>query len=398
MRRYRLTFLIRVSAGLGLLLWCLPSYAQNATRLDVGQCFSPVLVTHAESNVVMNYQYLFLSLIDQHNYDQIKANTSATALLPVGLFSGDFNYFQSARKDYFEFKSENINFYLARSDDVSFLPTEWKSTIDNCINGVLRSPQNVTGLAYFSVDLDPYKVRLELKYYSSEPNTAGPRIRLSKITDGYLVDEKTGARREQLYRDCYTSWFDFTCPTTDAQSEFTIYRSSPNAKVSVALNAIGISNFNKSIGIEIEPLPKKRECKVVDEEKSTAFKTDQIEIHNAGFRTGKTYDSGKEEKAVFKITTAIAGKDKFPGKVTDARCITPDPGFVWVMDPRVEPKFPATLQSIGMNGSRDPDWTGNEVTCAVMTNTGDPRWVIIEGHYTPAVMKCTDVDWEEKKK
>jgi hypothetical protein len=344
----------------------------------------------------VNYQYLFLSLVDEHNYDKIKANTGATALLPIGMFSGDFNYFQEARKDYFDFKSENINFYLARSDDVTFLPTEWKSTIDNCINGVLKTPQNVTGLAYFSVDLDPYKVRLELKYYSSESNTPGPRIRSSKITGGYILDAKTNARHDQLYRDCYWSMADFTCPSTDVQSEFTIYRMNPNEKVSVALNAIGMSNFNKSTGIEIDPLPKKRDCKVTEEEKSKMFRTDKIEIHNAAFKTGKSYDSGREEKEVFRITATIAGTDKYPGKITDARCFTPDSGFVWVMDPRTDPKYTITLQSIGMNGNRDPDWGGNEVTCGVMTNTTNERWVVIEGHYTPAMMKCTDVDWQVK--
>jgi hypothetical protein len=383
--------------GLCLLLLCSSSAFAQATQLDVSKCFPDALRYHSSSNVVEKYQYLFLSLIDNHNYDSIKADSGATALLPIGLFSGNFSVFQQKRQDYFESKSENINYYLAKSVDVSYMPSEWKSTVEKCIDDTLKNPgSGVTGIVYFPVDVDAYKVRMELKYYSSEPDTLAPRIRSSKITGGYIVDDKTNKKLTQLYPKCSWSWSNSSCPRMDAQSEFMVYRDNPNQKISITLNAIGKTNFNKSIGFDLDPLAKKRICKVVDDTATREFKTDRIEIHGEDWKTGKTYDSGKEEKGVFKIYASVGADDKYPGRVTDAQCVLPDSGFVWVMDPRTDPKFALTLQAVGLSGARDPDWSGNKVYCVVMTNTGYPpnaRWVVMEGHYTPAKMSCEDQDW-----
>jgi hypothetical protein len=362
--------------SLAAIMTILPKTADCQQRNDVSQCFSPLLVTHHESSVIMHYQYLFLSLIDETNYSGVKADTSATALLPVGMFSGDFHYFQEQRRHYFELKNENIDFYLSKRDDIQFLPPEWRPTIDACIKQTLTSQ---VGLGYYAVDLDEYKVSLELKY-RSDRSLPGPKVLDSTITDGYILDKK-GNKLRQLYSDCWTRHIAWTCPRTDENSEFTVYRDNPNKKVHIALN---LADVAPSTGIDLDILPKRIKCdETIEGVKPTYFKV-EVSKNNPEWRTGVTYDSGKEEKDVLKIRTVIEGK------ILDVSCKTPDSGFIWPMG------APATLALIHM--SKQVEWNDNgEAYCAYMTNTKDPRTVVVEGHYLKPKTECKTLDWDVKQ-
>src|SRR5450432_3121095 len=90
--------------SLTCVLLCTGCLAQ--TKIDVSQCFSEELVTHVTQNIAMNFLYNYLAVIDEKTYSKVQANSSATALLPAGLFSGDWNGFQEARRNYFRLHSE----------------------------------------------------------------------------------------------------------------------------------------------------------------------------------------------------------------------------------------------------------------------------------------------------
>src|ERR1017187_886871 len=86
---------------LSLLVIGLCSTSLCQTKIDVSQCFSEQLVTHVTQNITTNFIYNYLAVINEQTYDKVKSDASAVALLPPGLFQGNWNAFKETRKDYF---------------------------------------------------------------------------------------------------------------------------------------------------------------------------------------------------------------------------------------------------------------------------------------------------------
>jgi hypothetical protein len=350
------------------------------TKIDVSQCFSEELVTNVTQNIAANFLYNYLSVIDEKTYYKVQANSSATALLPVGLFSGDWNAFQEARRNYFQLHSESLSYYQAVSTNTKFLPPEWRGTIDNCIN---RLTQNSGyGVLYFPVFDDPTTVRLELKYRSTGNET--PRVRSSQIENGNVVDGK--GQSVPLYRACYFSWLDLSCPRLDTQSEFIMKRTNPNMKMHVILN---LDNSSQSTGFDIDILPKKQRCVTKYEPAPPVWDKKDIEIHHPPSVLLDDFWGGDPNRLQLYFIRL-----EYPGKIVFASCApsSADTSYNHVMnnDPNQRDRW----QARGMN--RNPDWNDNGVfQCLGMTNTGNTRFTHVEIEYQQQIshQECTDVDW-----
>jgi hypothetical protein len=341
------------------------------TKVDVSQCFSEQLVTHVTQNITTNFLYSYLAVIDEQTYYKIQANSSATALLPAGLFQGDWNAFKEARMHYFELHSENLAYYQSIATNTKFLPPEWRGTIDNCINKITQNAGY--GMLYLPVFDDPVTVRLELKYRSTE-NTV-PRVKSSQIDNGTAVDG--GGQPVPLYRACYSSWFDFTCPRVDAQSEFILKRTDPNKSLHVVLNL----DNSQSTGFDIDILPKKQSCALTYAHSATQTDERDVEIHTALIDDFWGGEPNRLQLYYIRL--------QYPGKILFASCVPID-SYNHVMNNDANQRDRWVARGMG----RNPDWDDNGVfQCLGMTNTGNTRNTHIKVQYQVPQTECTDIDW-----
>ena len=193
----RKAFSMRGQVSATYLTIAVPAHGQ-ARAVSVRDCFSPLLVTQESHTSETNWEYFYLSLIDEKTFDQIKAGAKTSALTPYGYFTGDFDYFREKRRSYFELHSENIKYYQAMASNVSYLPESWRPTIETCISDTLRNVSK--GLSYFVVNSTPKRFRLEIKYVSTEKTHVGPYVTSSEIIGGYV--EIDGKQRKSLYPVC----------------------------------------------------------------------------------------------------------------------------------------------------------------------------------------------------
>jgi len=369
MRAKNILFAFVLVTGIGA------AQAQIAsTKIDVGPCFSSQLVTTVTTNIVTNYLYNYLAVINEENYNQVKVNSSATALLPVGLFSGDFNAFQEARRKYFELHHVSLEYYQSLETKTQFLPIEWRPTIDNCINKLTEA--SGYGVLYDPITDEPNITVLSVKYRSTE-NGAGPRVRFSQIDNATVVNAK--GESVSLYRACYSSWFDFTCPLIDDQSEFILKRTDPNKKIHVILN---LAN-KQSTAFDIDILPKKQRCAEVSDPSTTQQADQDIDIHKV--LVDDFWGSEPNRLQLYFIRL------QFPGKIDYATC-TPVDSYNHVMNNDQNQRDRWTARGM----KRNPDWDDNGVfQCLGMTNTGDPRHthVMVQYEVPHSHQQCSDVDW-----
>lgn len=360
-----------------LLVLCVVSPCQ-VSKVDISKCFSDVLVTHVTKDVVTNYLYVYLSLIAEDDYKKIQADSSAMALLPSGLFQGDWNYFQEARQTYFDLHSENVHFYQSLATNVKYLPDEWRGTIDNCIN---RVTQNFGfGVLYFPIYDDADTVMLELKYRTLSRQDHIPRVRSAQIDNAHVIDAK--GEKVPLYRDCYFKSVDFTCPSLDSQSEFILKRDNPNNKVHVVLNL----DNEQSTGFDIDILPKKVQCNLGYHNSQIQTDTKAVEIHTPpnSVLLDEFWGSDPNRLQLFMIQL------QYPGRVVDGTCGVND-SFYHIMnsDPN-QIMFWRDFHQMRHN----PDWDDQGgFRCLGMTNTGNARNAQIVVRYQVPQPECADVDW-----
>lgn len=368
-RRLGSAFTMASSQLLLVLALCAVGFCQ--TKIDVSQCFSEQLVTHVTRDITNNFIYNYLAVIDEQTYYKVQADSSATALLPQGLFQGDWKAFQEARKHYFELHSENVAYYQSLATNTKFLPPEWRGTIDNCINRLTQTEGH--GVLYLPVFDDPTTVRLELKYRSTENSV--PRVKSSLIDNGNAVD--ANGQPVPLYRACYSSWFDFTCPRLDTQSEFILKRTDPNKSMHVVLNL----DNSQSTGFDIDILPKKQSCALTYAHSDLQTENRDVEIHTALIDDFWGGEPNRLQLYYIRL--------QYPGRIQFATC-TPIDSYNHVMnnDPNQRDRWVAR----GMR--RNPDWDDNGVfQCLGMTNTGNTRNTHVMVQYQAPKTECTDVDW-----
>lgn len=343
----------------------------DSTKIDVSQCFPDVLVTKLTTNVTEHYLYYYLAIIDESTYKKAQDNASTSALTAYGFFSGDWNHFREERRKFFALHNESIDYYRTQFTDLRYLPTEWHSTIDNCINRLTANAGY--GVYYQPVVIGPQLIRLELKYKPTGNDYL--RVRSSEIKNGSLDDE---GKVKSLYRPCYVKASDITCPRMDSQSEFFIRRTDPNDKVSINLN---VDDPKHSTGLDIDPMPKKVKCKTTYENSPVKSETRKVEIHSALIQE---YWGGDNQQ-LYLIEA------HFPGKVVYATCIAYD-------------SFNATLNNDPNQRQRwhdwhglssNPDWKDDVVRCMGRTNTGpdNRRETWITANYQESQEVCTEIDW-----
>lgn len=349
------------------------SSGQN--RIDVSQCFSEQLVTRVTQDVATNFLYQYLAVINEKTYDKVQANSSATALLPEGLFKGNWDAFQESRRAYFQSHSESLSYHQAMASNSSFLPPEWRESVDRCINQLIQHSGN--GLWYFPVFVDPTTIRVELKYRSA--GNVMSRVRSWRIDGGNVVDGNGNTM--PLYRACYVSWLDLSCPLLDTQSEFILKRTDANKNVRVSLN---LTDSSQSTGFDIEVLPKKQRCGLTYAHSTTVSDDRNVEIHTPPSMLLDDFWGGEPNRLQLYYIRL-----QYPGRILFASC-TPHDSYNHVMnnDPNQRDRW----QARGMK--RNPDWDDTGVfQCLGMTNTGNTRFTQITVQYQVPQTECTEVDW-----
>jgi hypothetical protein len=359
-----------------------PAHGQ-ANMLSVKDCFSPVLVSHSSYSSETNWEWYYLSMVDETNYQQVKAATSASAF--GGFFAGDFNYFQEQRRHYFEMHSESIKYYQTMSSNVSSLPPSWQPTIQKCIADTLRA-SSTAGLTYFVANSTPERFRLEIKYTSTESFYFGPWVKSSEIVGGYV--EVDGQKRRSLYPDCWTSKSSFTCPNVNSTNEFIVIRDDPNKTVSIQLN---LSNEKHSTSFDVEIVPKEIHCDSTYEgSKRETIVLPSVPIMLSNY----SYGSGGWESTIW-TARAIA-----PGKVTAIPSYTySDPtNMHLLLSANADQMRSAALVAKSvhqMDITADPYWQ-NDVILFVGTQNGGPagKTMNITAEYQLSTESCHDVDWK----
>jgi hypothetical protein len=363
-----------------LILVTLCSVSPCQIKIDASQCFSSQLVSHVTEDIVTNFIYIYLAVIDERTYPDIKSNASAVALLPPGLLQGEWPEFQKSRKEFFELHNENLAYYQSLETNTTFLPPDWRGSVDQCIGQLIQKES--TGLFYVIRFDDPYKVRLEIKYRSV--NSDVPRVRSSKIDSGSAIDGD--AKGVSLYRTCYSSLFDFTCPRIDSQSAFVLRRADPNKSMHILLNL----DNSRSANFDIDILPKKQQCSLTYKDASTLTDSRDVEIHTPP--TSVLLDDfwGGEPNRLQLYYIRL----QFPGRIVNATC-TPKDSYNHVMnnDPNQRDRW------IGRGMRRNPDWDDNGlVQCLGMTNTGNIRFTTVTVLYQLPKIECQKMDWPIEKK
>lgn len=353
----------------------------RVTHLNVSDCYSDKLVTHASESTMVQYKYFYLSLINSENYDKAQKEASVLGVFPGGLFDGSYKEFAEHRSNYFKFNNESLDYYYSQQSNISYLPSEWKDTIQGCIRDTLNAAK--FGLTYFPVDVDPKKFRLELKYVSTEKTASSPYVKSSEITGGYVIYK--GKVQRSLYPECEGSRLS-TCAKLDSRNEFMVIRDNPNETVSVTLN---LSNEPQSAGFDVNPVPKKVHC---DNDYSTAELSKEYGPYSANDNvTGYTYGSDPNEVAIWK-KRLIA-----PGKVTYVEVKFPMPG--WAFMPNLgKPTVANRIKQVGglefnRSMTKDPDWEDDTVWILGFKNGGDVRKFSVIVNYKEPAFKCTEIDW-----
>lgn len=353
-----------------------PCQTTPASRVDVSQCFNANLVTHIKQSSIEHYLFFYLAIIDETTYEQVKHDASLTAILPSGLFGGDYNDFKEARRHYFELHSESIDYYKNLQTDITYLPPEWQDTIKRCLDDVTRTSTYGVLYYYENTANDPATIRLELKYRSTEKNAPAPRVISSHVEGANAVDDD-GKPSPMLYPKCSPSKIS-SCPRMNVKSEFILKRTNPNVGANVTLNL----DNDMSTGFTIDILPKKAHC-ALSYDGVTETKTDDknLEIHN--YLIDDFWGGEPNRLQLYYIRLG------YQGRITDASC-TPIDSYNHVMnnDPNQRDRW----QARGM--SKNPEWGDNGIfQCLGMTNTGDKRYTRVVVHWQEPKMKCEDVDW-----
>jgi hypothetical protein len=348
----------------------------SSTKIDVGPCFSSQLVTTVTTNIVTNYLYNYLAVIDEQTYYQVKANSSATALMPAGLFSGDWNAFQESRRKYFELHQESLAYYQSLETKTQFLPVEWRPTIDNCINKLTAA--SGYGVLYDPITDDPYTSVVSVKYRSTEDG-AGPRVRFSQVDNATVVNAK--GESVSLYRACYSSWFDRTCPLIDDQSEFILKRADPNKKIHVTLN---LTN-KQSVAFDIDAFPKAQQCALTYAHSANQTDSRDVEIHTPPNSVLLDEHWGGDNLQLYYIRL------QYPGRIQFASC-TPLDSYNHVLnnDANQADRWHNPPRSWRHN----PEWGDDGVfQCLGATNTGNTRFTHVQVTYQTPQNECADIDW-----
>jgi hypothetical protein len=334
-------------------------------RIDVKDCFSPILKDKVSDSDIRHDKYLFLTLINKDNYEAIKANTSASAIYGGAIFSGDFNYFREQRERYFEFESKNIEQYEAKQYSREYLPLGWRPTIETCINNAFQSAS--MGLTYYTALVDEKTATLRLKYRTMDkaPNF---KVLSSHIDNGIMVDSY-GEHRD-LYKPC-----SFKCPPLEGKTVFTLKRIDLNKPIVIELN---IKPSRNEESITISPMPPNVECnKGYDEDHK--------------IKSTLTYDKKTSllPGTSYKYQTLWKVQDDVSGRVVAVKCYPTD-SYMNVLNDK-DPDDLNLLKTYGV--TTNPSWTGSTFRCFGMTNTGDPRTITIEVTYEPPKTKCEDKPW-----
>jgi len=357
-----------------LLALTVPSKGDQANKIDVSACFPDILQTHLTTSETLQYRYYFLSIVNQDNYDQVKASSEAQAFTPWGLFSGDFSYFQEQRSHYFALNNESLDYYRTQFTDYRYLPPEWQGVINHCIDRLFTNAGY--GVSYFAVIISPYLIRFELKFKSTGKDV--PRVRSSPILNGSLDD---AGKFTSLYRGCYISAIDSTCPSIDSQSEFFIRRTDPNEKVSINLN---LDDPKHSTGLDIDSMPKKVHCEQSYANSPVKEET-RVNVVQS-FLLDEYYGPENNRYQVWWI------KDEFAGKVLSASCTAYDSfNIKFGNDPSQVARW---RDEHGM--SSNPDWQDNVVRCMGIVQTGNARHTDITAKYQEPKEVCTEIPWPAK--
>ena len=314
-----------------------------ASRIDVSQCFNANLVTSINTSSVEHYLFFYLSIIDETTYYQVKQTASLSALLPAGLFSGDYNNFQEARKHYFEEHSESIDYYKNLQTSIKYLPPEWQTTVQRCLDNLTRA--SLYGVLYYYENdpSDPTTATLELKYRSTEKNASAPRVLSSRIEGAGILDDE-GKITALLYPKCSLNKVS-GCPRMDMKSEFIVKRANPNLGAHVILNL----DNDMSTSFAIDILPKKSRCALsYDGVTETKSESKQLEIHN--YLIDDFWGGEPNRLQLYYIRLG------YPGRITYAAC-TPIDSFNHVMNSDANQRD----RWIGRGMSKNPDWGDNGI-------------------------------------
>lgn len=371
--------------GLFVFLYvCLTTYCHaQVSRLDVSKCFSPLLVTHEGHSSETNWEWFYLSMIDETTFKQIKDSANTSALLPWGFFTGDFAHFSDERRKYFELQSENIRYYQAMSSSISYLPPSWQPTIQKCIHETLQGSS--FGLTYFTENVSPEKFRLQIKYRSTETVHTGPYVKSSEVDGGYIVVK--GAHETWLYPPCKKENDNSTCPNVNSKTQFTVVRDNPNKPVTITLE---LSNWEHSTSFDVDIVPKKIKCSSTYEGSPKQTTT----LSNVPLRlTEYTHGSGGWEAGVW-TARAVA-----PGRITAVPdYVFPDPAYVhllkWTVPDQQQKAIIVAKDRFKMNMTGNPDWQ-DDVVLFVGTQNGDPpnKKINITVEYQEPHTQCDEKNW-----
>jgi hypothetical protein len=370
-----------------LLALCLTTALQahsETNRLDVSGCFSPLLVTHEIKSSVTNYDYYYLAMMDETTYDKMGADAKTKMLTAYGFGQGDFSYFHEQRRHYFEQHSENIKYYQATASNVSFLPLEWRQTIQQCIHDTLQNASK--GLSYLTINSSPKRFRLEIKYKSTEKVHSGPWVKSSEIIGGYMTVD--GKRQTSLYPPCSSSQKGPQCPSVDSKSEFTVWRDDPNEPVTISLD---LSDDEYSTSFDVDVVPKSIKCTYTYEGSPTETKT----LPAVPVRlTEHTYGSGGWQSTIW-IARVHA-----PGKVTyveryDYNDAT-DMHLLRMDEPSErQSAILVAKEAFNIDMSRDPDWQDDLIFVVGTQKGGAPtKTIAITAEYKVKQTTCSEQDWK----
>jgi hypothetical protein len=353
------------------------------TRLKVSDCYSSNLVEHASESTIIKYNYFYLSLVNSENYENVKKEASVLGAFSGAMFDGGYKDFAERRSKYFELHNESLDYYYSQQSNVSFIPPEWKDTIQGCIRDTLNAAK--FGVTYLPIDIDENKFRLELKYVSTEKDASSPYVKSSEITGGYVMNK--GKVQRSLYSDCWSSWFNWACQTMNSRNEFIVIRDNPNSAVSVTLN---LSNQPQSMGFDVEHLAKKRACEASYEGSPELSKEYGPFSANENV-TAYTYGSDPNEVAIWG-SRLIA-----PGKVTYVEVKFPKPGWAFMPNLGV-PSVAARINQVSgyvfnRPMTKDPYWEDDTIWILGFKNGGDVRTFNVVVKYKEPIIKCNEIDW-----
>lgn len=352
----------RISVSAGVLCFvfvtALTSYSQQWTTIDPSKCYSELL---QKTEIYQNNDHLKLALLSTVNesvLNQIKGNSSVTAIYSGIPFTAGLDVFQSAQRNYFEEHKLNVDHERATFMASVSLDSQAAQIFDSCVSALGKGAPY--GLAGFGTTEDEQTATVQLFW---SPTTPGQVIKIldSTITNAVVTDG-------EKYKG---KLFPGVVSFNDART-ITLTRLNPSRQITITLVT---QPSVKMTPIRIPAVPPLYACQ--------RQQFDHDPTTGAKFTWSDTFV--EDQKIV-------------PGQ--NGRC-----GSLWRVTKQVDGIVTSVQCALGIGDHHCLEDTsgnggGKETDTATCTGSKDgaTRSMTMYVTWQKTIMQCTPVPWEDKSK